>query len=215
MRSSYAALGLVSLAIAAPSCPNPGSNLSSSKGLKLRVKLQDASKDLTSPVKGQFVTSIHDGAGTNLVGFSASEGRIFYVNGTAGGDGLFWNTLSDGATPLVPFGLSLHAAPENADVQIVRLDAGPGDEDIYVPEHAASPQLYPTNWLACSEPLQYYGGQKFNVLRRQALGTSTPSECVLITLLPECTALNDLPPGSYASHEFAREVSCYKDASNV
>ncbi|KAJ6790356.1 hypothetical protein PWT90_08552 [Aphanocladium album] len=213
MRCSLAALGLFGLATAAPACPsNP--NLGSSKGVKLRVKLQDAAKDLASPVGGHYVTSIHDGAGTNLVGFSADAGRDFYVNGT-GTDGLRWNTVSDGGTPPAPYGFSLHALDDSKDVQVVRLDVGAGDQDIYVPAKDAHPQLYPTGWLACSEPLAYYGGQKFNVLRRNAFDNAPPAECVSVTLLPECSTLPDLPKGSLASHEFAQQVHCYKDASKA
>lgn len=213
MRCSLA-LSLVGLAVAAPAACPSNSNLSSSKGIKLRVKLQDASKDLpTFPVSGQYVTSIHDGAGTNLVGFSPA-GRIFYVNGTTPGDGLFWSTISDGGTPPAPYGLSLHTSPDNKDVQVVRLDVGEGDKDIYVPAAGASstPQLIPSGWLACEEPLAYYGNKTFSVLRRNAFENNPPKECVGVSLLPECAVLNDLPKGSLASHEFAQNVGCYKDA---
>lgn len=214
MRCALATVALVGLASAAPACPaNP--NLSSSKGLKLRVQLADPSRDLSaSPVAGQYVTSIHDGAGTNLVGFSATAGRDFYVNGT-GADGLFWNTVSDGGTPLAPYSFSLHALPDNADVQAARLDVGEGDRDIYVPEKDAHPQLYPTGWLACSEPLAYYAGKIFNVLRRNAFDKAPPAECVPVVLLPECAELEQLPGGALSSHEFAKDVTCYKDASKA
>lgn len=222
---SLAALGLFGLAAAAPAaCPPSNHNLSTSKGLKLRVKLQDPSRDLASPVGGAYVTSIHDGAGTNLVGFKqgGAAGRTFYVNGTGTGEGVFWSTVSDGGTPAAPYGLALHALDDNPAVQVARLDVGLGDRGIYVPAKDAAGdrglQLQPTGWLACDEPLAYYGGQHFNVLRRNASGKETPAppkECVLVSVLPECAALNDLPNGAFASHDFAQEVSCYKDASKV
>lgn len=216
MRTSFAALGLVGLAAAAPSCPAPAANLGTSKGVNLRVKLQDGSKDLASPVAGQYVTSIHDGAGTNLVGFTADRPRVFYVNGTDGDSGR-WTTLSDGGTPAVPYGIALHGETGGKDsgVQIARMDAGDADPGIYAPEKDSRPALSPDGWLACEEELQYYGGKKFNVLRHTEAGKDAPEECVGIQLLPECATLEDLPEGALASHEFARTVSCYKDASKA
>ncbi|KAJ4148012.1 hypothetical protein LMH87_002501 [Akanthomyces muscarius] len=223
MRCSLTALGLFGLASAAPAACPSNHNLSTSKGLKLRVKLQDPAKDLpASPVGGEYVTSIHDGAGTNLVGFKRDAGRVFYVNGTGSAadddDGRFWSTVSDGGTPAAPYGLALHALDDDPDVQVARLDVGLGDRGIYVPAEDAGgrgPQLLPTGWLACDEPLAYYGGKHFSVLRRSASGRAPPKECVLVVLLPECAELDDLPDGALASHEFAQEVSCYKDASKV
>lgn len=207
---SLLTLGFLSLAAAIPATDK---NLSSSKGIKLRIKLQDPLKDLEKPVKNTYLTSIHDGAGLNQVGQS-DTGRIFYINGT-GSDGLFWSTISDGGTPAYPYGLALHPSKDSQDVQNVRLDVGKADTNIYVPAKDTHPQLYPTNWLACDEPLEYYGGQHFTILRRNAFQNPPPKQCVLITLLPECTKLNDLPNGSASTHEFAIKVNCYKDASKV
>ncbi|KAM3492105.1 hypothetical protein MY3957_004596, partial [Beauveria namnaoensis] len=208
MRFLLAALGLFGLAAAAASAVCPGNNhndtinnLSTARGLKLRLRLRDPRADLASPVQHQYVSSIHDGAGTNLVGFRADTGRIFYVNGTDSDKGTFWSTVSDGGAPPVPYGLSLHTLDDDWDVQVARLDVGPGDGGVY---------LRPTGWLACDEPLAYYGGKRFNVLRRRGGGRGAmlplpPEECVAIALLPECAELKDLPEGALASHEFARE----------
>ncbi|KAM3560373.1 hypothetical protein MY1884_002968 [Beauveria asiatica] len=225
MRFLLAALGLFGLTTAALAvCPgsnnnnnnNTNHNLETARGMKLRVRLRDPRSDLASPVQHQYVRSIHDGAGTNLVGFRADTGRIFYVNGTGSDDGMSWSTVSDGGTPPVPYGLSLHTL-DDGDVQVARLDVGPGDGGVYVPAAGAGrPQLRPTGWLACDEPLAYYGGKRFNVLRRGvATGGSLSEECVAVALLPECAELGELPEGALASHEFVREVSCYRDASSV
>ncbi|OAA41930.1 hypothetical protein BBO_05289 [Beauveria brongniartii RCEF 3172] len=224
MRFPLAALGLFGLAAAAATvCPgsnnnnNTINNLSTARGLKLRVRLRNPRADLTSPVQHQYVRSIHDGAGTNLVGFHADTGRIFYVNGTDSDDGMSWSTVSDGGTPPVPYGLSLHTL-DDWDVQVARLDVGPGDGGVYVHTAGAGrPQLRPTGWLACDEPLAYYGGKRFNVLRRRGVATGglLSEECVTVALLPECAELKELPEGALASHEFVREVSCYRDASKM
>ncbi|EJP68667.1 uncharacterized protein BBA_02669 [Beauveria bassiana ARSEF 2860] len=234
MRFLLAALGLFGLAAAAASAVCPGNNhndtinnLSTARGLKLRVRLRDPRADLASPVQHQYISSIHDGAGTNLVGFRADTGRIFYVNGTDSDKDTSWSTVSDGGAPPVPYGLSLHTLDDDWDVQVARLDVGPGDGGVYVPAvgaaaaaAAAHPQLRPMGWLACNEPLAYYGGKRFNVLRRRGGGRGAmlplpPEECVAIALLPECAELKELPEGALASHEFAREVSCYRDASKM
>ncbi|KAJ3497285.1 hypothetical protein NLG97_g2014 [Lecanicillium saksenae] len=217
MRYSVATIGLAGLAAAAPSSPPSQGNLDTSKGLQLRVKLQDASKDLPSPVAGQYVTTIHDGAGTNLVGFSAGSGRVFYNNGTEGADRHSWALLSD--IPDTPYGISLITTEENHYLQVARMDVGKAPQHIYVEDGSGTatggggPGLNPPNWLACEEPLAYYGGKKFNTLRHSVVDALVPEECVKVALLPECAELNELPPGSRASHEYARTVSCYKDAS--
>lgn len=210
MHASTVTLALAGLVAAAPS---PNSNLSSSKGIKLRVHLVDAAKDLAKPVSNLYITSIHDGAGLNSVGFS-EEGRTFYINGT-GSDGLFWRTLSDGGSPSSPYGLSLHFNKDTPDFQGVRLDAGPGDSDIYVPYKTSKLELIPYGWMACDEPLAYYGGRHFNILQRNAFQGGIPKECVSIKLLPECTDLPATPPGAIANHDHAIQVSCYKDASKA
>ncbi|KAM3507643.1 hypothetical protein MY10362_001649 [Beauveria mimosiformis] len=223
MRFLLATLGLFGLTTAALAvCPgsknnnNTINNLSTARGLKLRVRLHNPRADLASPVQHQYVRTIHDGAGTNLVGFRANTGRIFYVNGTDSDDGMSWSTVSDGGTLPVPYGLSLHTL-DDWGVQVARLDVGPGDGGVYVPAAGAGrPQLRPTGWLACDEPIAYYGGKRFNVLRRGgATGGLLSEECVAIALLPECAELKELPEGALASHEFVREVSCYRDASKM
>ncbi|CEJ92382.1 hypothetical protein VHEMI08037 [[Torrubiella] hemipterigena] len=194
--------------------PSPNNNLSASKGIKLRVHLIDATKDLPKPVSNLYITSIHDGAGLNSVGFS-DQGRTFYINGT-GSDGLFWRTLSDGGSPSSPYGLALHYNKDTPDVQGVRLDGGPGDSDIYVPAAGYDkPELIPYGWMACDEPLAYYGGTHFNILQRNAFQGAIPKECVSVKLLPECTDLPATPPGALANHDHAIVVSCYKDASKA
>lgn len=226
MRFLLAALGLFGLTTAVPGvCPGSSNttinNLSTARGLKLRVRLRDPRADLASPVQHQYVRSIHEGAGTNLVGFRADTGLVFYVNGTDSDDGMSWSIVSDGGTPPAPYGLSLHTLDDDddddRDVQVARLDVGPGDDGVYVPAAGAGrPQLRPTGWLACNEPLAYYGGKRFNVLRRGGTtGELPPEECVAVALLPECAELKELPEGALASHEFVREVSCYRDASKM
>ncbi|KAI0149213.1 hypothetical protein BJ166DRAFT_537097 [Pestalotiopsis sp. NC0098] len=44
---------------------------------------------------------------------------------------------------------------------------------------------------------------------------SIPQGCVAITLLPECIALDDLPDGAIASHDFAANSTCYASVSDI
>jgi hypothetical protein len=203
---------ILALAALTVSCPTNPPTTSTSKGFYLSVKLTNPANDLPIPVTNTYLASIRVGAGLALVGSTpdTSTARTFYVDGTDQQDSSNWTTLSDGATPPVPFGLSLVPDPLNKYVRTAHLDAGNGHAGIYV---ADGPELAPLNWMACDEPLEYYQGRHFNIFKQRYYAeVPVPDECVEVKLLPECTELEELPEVSIASHEYAREIQCYKGA---
>ncbi|KAJ3474482.1 hypothetical protein NLG97_g9824 [Lecanicillium saksenae] len=85
------------------------------------------------------------------------------------------------------------------------------------------PELYPSTYVACKEALAYYGGKEF-VIIKQAKTTVTedgkveyniPEGCAPLSLLPQCTKINDLPEGSMSSHQYAATTRCYEDVSSI
>ncbi|KAJ4148196.1 hypothetical protein LMH87_002677 [Akanthomyces muscarius] len=231
MIAPIAAVGLAGLAAAAPTVPAPVyPEFTTSNAFNLVLNVTDASKDLSPSVHGSFITSIHVGPPFNYVGQTADAGsaRTFYVNGT-GLEVRFGNsnTVSDGGSPPFPEVLSLVKDEGSETLSTLFLNAGNGGEGNYRIGVTAFPnpipELYPTTYVACKEPLAYYGGKEFVVIK-QAQTTVTkdgkmehniPEGCAPLRLLPQCAKLNDLPAGSQSSHDLAATVNCYKDVSSI
>ncbi|TQV98932.1 hypothetical protein V2A60_007371 [Cordyceps javanica] len=231
MIAPIAALGLAGLAAAAPTTTTTGPlypETSSSNGFNLVLNVTDPSKDLSPPVHGTFVTSIHVGPALNYVGQSSDAGRLFYVNGTAA-DVRYGNsnTISDGGTPPFPEVLSLVRDQGSETLSTVRLDvgsSGPGDYHTGVAGFPNPiPELYPSTYVACREALAYYGGKEFVIIKQAKTTVSQdgqveyniPEGCAPLSLLPQCAKLNDLPAGSLSSHDFAATTRCYKDVNSI
>ncbi|KAJ6438351.1 oxidoreductase CipA-like [Purpureocillium lavendulum] len=224
MIASALALSLVGLAAASPITERqvtphyPATEVS--KGFHLVVNVTDPSRDFEPSIQNSYIASIHTGAGLALVGNvpSTQNARVFYQNGTSeekrtGRS----NVITDSGTPPFPSGLKL-TKDKGSDVSTADLNAGSGSPGVGL---AAFPSpysyLYPETWLACNESLPYYQGQHFIIFKQipQASADKAPAECVPVRLLPECTELNDLPDGSYSSHEWAIEDRCYKDVKSI
>ncbi|KAK5993828.1 hypothetical protein PT974_07265 [Cladobotryum mycophilum] len=219
------ALGLINLATASPAKAPKSVPSTSSNGFNLLVNVTDAALDFNPPVHNTYINSIHVGGGLNLVGAGdKSYARIFYNNGTA--EEYRFNTatlVSDGGIPSYPFGLSFQKDQDSTSVSTGRLDMGAGQKGISV-SHFPAPfsVVYPGNFAICNEYVEYYR-RNMNVLKKadpiighDGLPISTiPKGCVPVTLIPECTKLNDLPAGSISSHEHALLVNCYNDAKSL
>ncbi|KAJ6786123.1 hypothetical protein PWT90_02479 [Aphanocladium album] len=226
------ALGLAGLAAAAPAAttgpyypPTVNGN-----GFNLVLNVTDPSKDLNPPVHGTFVTSIHVGPAYNYVGQSsnADYARVFYVNGTAQ-DVRYGNSdiISDGGTPPFPEVLSLVQDEGSETLSTAWLNAGNGGKGNYKTGIAGFPnpipELYPSTYVACKEPLAYYGGKEFVVIKQAKTTVSSdgkveyniPEGCAPLSLLPQCAKLNDLPEGSTSSHEYAATTRCYEDVNSI
>lgn len=195
-----------------------------SKGFHLILNVTDPSTDLDPPVNNKFITSIHVGAGQNLVGVSDTPGRIFYQNGTAEEIRYGQSTvITDGATPPSPFGFSLSPDDGSNVLSTARLDGGDGTKGVGL-SRFPEPYVFltPETYLACNEFVQYY--QTELVIVRQAditvdengsINYNIPANCAAVRLLPECTELNELPEEAYSSHEFAADSKCYEDVSSI
>ncbi|KAI9898509.1 hypothetical protein N3K66_006869 [Trichothecium roseum] len=211
MFTSIISLAFMGLAIAGPLSPR-APPLSKSEGFNLVVKLKNPSADFVeTPVNGQFITGLHVGAGLDLVGVSATKGRIFYQNGTAGQQ--MDNTpmiVSDAGTPPYQAGLKFEEGPSP---QLANINPGPGKQGYFINRNGDA-YLLPDSFFACYEPIPYYHGKKFVVIR-QSSTPGVPGHCVPTRLVPQCTKLNDLPAGATFTHEFTDEVPCYNDASSV
>ncbi|PHH81231.1 hypothetical protein CDD82_1208 [Ophiocordyceps australis] len=200
---------------------------SQSDAFRLVINLTDPSRDFSPSVQNTYVASIHVGAGLALVGNvdSTPNARIFYQNGTAEQrrDG-HSTVITDSGTPPFPSGLRLTKDGPDAKVSTAHLDAGQGTPGIRL-SNFPEPYVFlnPETWLACNQSLAYYQGQYFIILKQAQTSVgqdgyanpNIPQNCVPVRLVPECTQLNSLPPGSYSSHEFAVNDRCYDDVSSI
>lgn len=207
----HALLSLVSLVALAAAAPCPAQD--KSKGFTLYVHVTDKATDLAPSVEGYSLSTIHDGAGQAIAGLYTDSARVWYLNGTEAqitdNEG---TVIADGGTPPFPNGIDVLAAKDG--ISSVRVDAGPGTPGVQL---STSPDSYtyltaPTDgtYLACLEPVPYYGNREFLLLKHAEAGKAPPSKCAKIRLVPQCAELPELPQGALASHEFAREVGCYK-----
>jgi len=192
---------------------------STSKGFHLVVNVTDPAADFTPSINNWYVNSIHIGPPNNLLGVTEEPGRIFYQNGTA--EEVFYaqsTVISDGATPPLPFGLSLVPDEGSDVVSTGRLDAGEGTKGVGItrfPEPYAF--LRPETFIACDEFVEYYQ-QNMVIIKRAQITVGldeVPENCIAVRLLPECTELNELPDDAWSSHEFAADSKCYEDVSEL
>ncbi|KAH6893266.1 hypothetical protein B0T10DRAFT_269189 [Thelonectria olida] len=215
-------LGLLGLAVASPMRVPTGIAARArasqiSKGFRLVVNVTDPSRDFETPIQNYYIASIHTGAGLALVGVNSYEstGRIFYQNGTEEEyQASQATTITDGGTPLFPVGLKL-TKDEESPVSVATLDNGPGTPGIQVSALKKFTYLLPETFFACNEPLAYYGGKKFIVIKQTNFIKDVPEDCAPIRLIPECAELEDLPEGSLSSHDFALDTRCYNDVKGV
>ncbi|KZZ98368.1 hypothetical protein AAL_02886 [Moelleriella libera RCEF 2490] len=231
MQITAAALSLVGLAAASPLAqrqvvPNyPSTQVS--KAFHLVVNVTDLAKDFSPSIQNTYVSSIHVGAGLALVGTTSgpSKGRIFYQNGTLEEQRYSKsNVLTDSGTPPFPSGLRLLLDPDSQYVSTAEIDGGSGDAGIGItsfPEPYAF--LYPETWAACKEALPYYQGREYIIIKQAktsvdqsgTINKNIPEGCAPVRLVPECTALNELPEGSLANHDHALDVKCYPDVRSL
>ncbi|RFU76792.1 hypothetical protein TARUN_5463 [Trichoderma arundinaceum] len=227
MLVSAALLGLAGVAAASPLnvVPNyPPHKLST--GFRLAVNVTDKSRDFKPSIQGLYLNSIHVGAGLNQVGIGAKDiSNIFYQNGTAA-EYRFGasTTITDEATPLTPFGLSLYKDGSSKTLSTAAINGGAGTPGVAISQFP-EPYLFllPETYVICNESLAYYQGTHFLVVEQAATTVSEagqiekniPEGCAPVRLLPECAKLEDLPEGSYASHEFALNSQCYEDVSSI
>jgi hypothetical protein len=215
-------LGLVGLTAASPLFIPPdiaprATAPSTSKGFRLVVNVTDPSRDFDTPIQNYFIASIHTGAGLALVGVNRNEqtGRIFYQNGTEEEyQASQATTITDGGTPLFPVGLKL-TKDEESSLSVATLDNGPGTPGIQVSALKKFTYLLPETFFACNESLAYYGGKKFIVIKQTNFIKDVPEDCAPIRLVPECAELEDLPAGSFSTHDFALDTRCYDDVESV
>ncbi|KAI2465211.1 hypothetical protein F4781DRAFT_410304 [Annulohypoxylon bovei var. microspora] len=219
-------LSVASLVTAAPLEPREATGFST--GFKLIATVVNSSKKLSVPIQGAKLEGAHVGAGLNTAVLNATDpGQIFYQNGTAedvrAGES---NILTDGGTPLYPYGLGV-VLNETDPASPVAASINGGIGTLGISLETAEPSLAPgilhygtTTFIACDEALAYYGPSwKFAVVK--ALETTKekpaiiPENCVQINLHPLCATLPALPAGSESSHEFANKVRCFENLADI
>lgn len=236
--STFSLLAAVGLAAAAPTArqaPNypPAS---SSNAFRLVVNVTDPTTDFTPSINDYVLTSYHVGAGEAYAvlqpNLTFTSGRILYENGTAY-DVRFGaaSVISDGGTPPFPEGLYVQNETEFDYKYTTQHNAmflpGGGTKGVGLAQFP-NPIPYLANpgsgsFAACNNTLPY--GPAFSLVYAYATFTDAdgnydyqkniPEGCAEITLLPECATINDLPAGSYSSHEFASTQRCYEDVSAI
>ncbi|KAK4151882.1 hypothetical protein C8A00DRAFT_16751 [Chaetomidium leptoderma] len=205
MRFIIPTLSIAAVATALPSQQPRTTTPSQSKGFYLAAKLADGASDIDPPVNGLFLGTAHTGAGLNAAVFYTA-GRLFYQNGTAGDSTI----VTDGGTPPFPSSLTVNGPTEPR--RILDINVGEGTANAIV-ETNGQPQLVnglgEGGYLACIAEVPYYR-QDFTTLQFDYSDgqAAVPEGCVRVTLVPQCAELNELPDGSYSSHEFAMDVAC-------
>lgn len=100
----------------------------------------------------------------------------------------------------------------------VNFDAGPSQVAIEITKPPVPVAfLHLGDFAVCSEEVPALG-QKTNVLHLfDAMGDKTkiPKNCARVRLIPQCAALNDLPQGLVATHEYVQQVGCYDDVAAI
>ncbi|KAG6009229.1 hypothetical protein E4U43_000026 [Claviceps pusilla] len=194
-----------------------------SKGFNLVINVTDLSRDFSPSVHGKYIDGIHVGAAESLLGSEDSKERaiLFYVNGTEI-DVHFAhsNVVSDFGTPLAPRAISLTLDKGSDIAHTAHMNGGSGDKGIGLTRFPVPYTfLYPETYAICDESVSYYPGRTFRILKQFQLGLKTfkdiPSNCVPVRLLPQCAKLNDLPPGSFSSHQWAYESPCYDNVAAI
>lgn len=192
---------------------------SSSKGFRLVANVTDTSRDLSPSVQNQYVTSIHVGAGLNLVGVGSKDvSRLFYINGTTGefmrGEA---TTVTDGATPLVPFGFTLTEDSADSAMSTAHLNGGPGTKgDVTTRIPVPYVFLAPEQMAICDEYVAYYQ-KNMQIVKQLNLNKNKtlPANCAPVRLMAECAELNELPEGSLSNHDNVYTGGCYDDVASI
>jgi hypothetical protein len=216
LRRTIFALGLCSSGLASPVYSRDNyPALSTSKGFNLIVNLTNPSDDFDPPIHKSFVTTIHVGAGLSLVGISAEKGPVFFQNGTDEERTAGQSTVVTlGGTPPTAAGFKLTPGDQPAGFASGDLDFGLGTPGIAIHGEPVA-YLTPETFYACNEPLEYYQGKDFVVIKQRAAGSDVPPECRAVRLIPKCAELAPLPGNAYANYDFAFESSCYDDVAAI
>lgn len=135
--------------------------------------------------------------------------------------------MTDGGTPLYPYGITVQPEVAPGTAYGVAVNVGPGTSGVQLTHF---PEVYPIlrggaqgTYAACNEFEPYYQ-KNYTTVRftYDVVNPDTflyehdiPANCIAINLIPECAVLPDLPAGSVASHEFASSVNCYPDVSAI
>jgi len=225
---------LASLVTAAPAnlrqVPNyPPSSLAN--GFTLVVNVTDPAKDLTPSVNGYVFTTAHTGAGLNTAIVSPGDpqqpGRVFYLNGTTNEVRNHQSTvITDGGLPPAPYGITILDSAQETE-HAISVNVGQRTVGVGL---ATFPDPYsyliasrPGSYLVCNRDIPYYQ-QAFTVVQwvdavvdedTSLYVTHVPYGCTAVRLIPQCTTLDELPEGSYSSHEFANTVKCYNNVSGI
>lgn len=242
MISTFIALGLAGLAAAAPShtiarrqAPMyPPS--SQSNGFRLVANVTDPTKDFTPSVNGFVLEGYHTGAGQGvgvlMAPSSTSSGSLFYENGTAYEVQYGQTTIiTDQGGPPTPYGMTVQSVNETSAFKTgqhdVYINIGYGTKGVGLtsfPNPVATLSAGgASGWAVCNNTLLY--GSAFQLEPTFATYTdadgnydyqaNVPDGCAPVAMLPQCAALNDLPAGSYSSHEYANTVQCYDDVKDI
>lgn len=198
---------------AASSVVEQTSSISESNGFFLIAKITDPSRDLNPSVDGLALGTVHTGAGQDAAVFYAEgPGRIFYQNGTAGQAQLRQTTiLTDGGRPVFPSGICIQVPDEPRGIISIKAGKGTYSTTVGSDAPALANGLGAGTFLACNATVPYYRRKFITLQYAYGAGDEVPAACAPIALVPQCTALDDVPEGSYSSHEFAQQVPCYEE----
>ncbi|KAK4451541.1 hypothetical protein QBC34DRAFT_401284 [Podospora aff. communis PSN243] len=228
------ALTLLSLSTLAFSLPTsygpPPPSLSTCKAFTLIAKVlpSSASSPLAPLVDSRILIAAHVGAGFNVAVLypqNYTNGAVFYQAGTpeevASGRTII---INDQARPLSPFPMSIQG-PEEFDLTY------PTQHSVLVNvvdsshvsfEQKAGVQALKNGldvsgegtFAVCNNTVPYYRSVFWTLMYVYG-DEELAEECVEVVMVPKCAVLEDLPEGSFSSHELAVEVGCYETVEGL
>ncbi|KAI1377179.1 hypothetical protein F4677DRAFT_415548 [Hypoxylon crocopeplum] len=194
--------------------------LSTSNAYQLQVQLLDPAKDLDPPVAGEYLSTMHVGAGYNAAVVSThnvpgATYTPFYTNGTDA----YTSVLNDLGT-MYPWGIHVQA-PDSFDYTFpgehdVDINVGGGTNGIGLVASGDSVVLgglAPGYYAVCNRFVGYVRANE-TVVRYVYEGEELPEGCVGVQFAPLCDVLEDLPEGSWWTHDFVQEVPCVAPAAS-
>ncbi|KAK5661874.1 hypothetical protein OQA88_9982 [Cercophora sp. LCS_1] len=228
MRSSLLTLYyFATLAVTTPLVPRSKVGYTTvlwSNAFLLIANVTNLSMDLDPSVHLWKLNGVHNGAGAETAILTKETGRIFYENGTDDNIGVTSDTngpypssmVIHPLTPDQPYADYVDNLGINLGMAMRGLGIVP-----YGEEGWPWPSLYSPDdgtFMACPG----VGAQDHQV--RFAKGTvdadgnlsvAVPLGCAPVTLLAQCMILGNAPAGATYTHDYARQIRCYEDVSNV
>jgi hypothetical protein len=213
--------------------PNDYPPYTYAKAFSLVANVTDLSQKFVENVHGWYLTGIHAGAGIDAATLVPSLGE----GGGGGGGAMFQNgtalevAMAQGSiiadAGWSPMSLHIGQVIDSPFQYGIGISIGAVQKEVGITTlPRPTPKLYWSKqgtFVACDDVFGAPGQPRIAVRFSESTYNETtgewehhvPSNCIAITLLPECGELIKLPDSAGYTHEFAQEVRCYGKVSAI